>query len=217
MTREPWDLIVILGPTASGKTRLAARLAYELGSEIISADSRQVYQGLDIGAGKDLSEYVVQGRRIPCHLIDVADPALEEFSVFEFRKRFTACFTRLRSRGFFLSSWGTGLYLESVLLHYALAEVPENPALREELEGLDDGALERRLLALRPALHNTTDLRDRGRLIRAIEIAEGSNGNGRRETPRQRSAGPSSSGCAGTGRSSGSESQGGWKNGSGRA
>ena len=179
MTREPWDLIVILGPTASGKTRLAARLAYELGSEIISADSRQVYQGLDIGAGKDLSEYVVQGRRIPCHLIDVADPALEEFSVFEFRKRFTACFTRLRSRGVLpVLVGGTGLYLESVLLHYALAEVPENPALREELEGLDDGALERRLLALRPALHNTTDLRDRGRLIRAIEIAEGS-GKGR--------------------------------------
>ena len=175
LPREPWDLIVILGPTASGKTRIAVRLALDLRSEIISADSRQAYRGLDIGAGKDLSEYIVQGRKIPCHLIDIVDPAVEEFSVFEFRKRFSACFSLLRSKGVLpILAGGTGLYLESVLLDYPLVEVAENPSLRKELAGLDGEALERRLLSFHPSLHNTTDFQERDRLIRAIEIAEGS-------------------------------------------
>jgi tRNA dimethylallyltransferase len=170
--KGPWTLIVLLGPTASGKTALAARLAHEMGSEIISADSRQVYRGLDLGSGKDLSEYVIGGRRIPCHLIDIVDPGLEEFSVFEFRKRFDLCYRALRERNLVpILAGGTGLYLESVLLDYGMAEVPENPGLRRELEGLSMEALAGRLASLRPALHNTTDLVERERLVRAIEIA----------------------------------------------
>lgn len=170
--KGPWNLIVLLGPTASGKTALATRLARDLGSEIISADSRQVYRGLDLGSGKDLSEYVVDGKPVPFHLIDIIDPGVEEFSVFEFRKRFDLCFRALRKRDLVpVLAGGTGLYLESVLLDYGMSEVPENPGLRKELEGLSMEALAGRLAALLPALHNTSDLVDRGRLVRAIEIA----------------------------------------------
>lgn len=171
--KGPWTLIVILGPTASGKTALAARLACEIGSEVISADSRQVYRGLDLGSGKDLSEYVVGGKNVPCHLIDICDPGIDEFSVFEFRKRFDLCYHALRRRNLVpVLAGGTGLYLESVLLDYGMPEVPENPALRKELEGLGMEALAGRLASLRPALHNTTDLVERERLVRAIEIWE---------------------------------------------
>ena len=167
-----YNLVVILGPTASGKTRLAARLARDIGGEIISADSRQVYRGMDIGTGKDLSEYVVDGMPVPCHLIDVADPA-HLFSVFEFQLRFYECFRDVSSRGKWpLLVGGTGLYIESVLRGYRMLPVPENVLLREELAGKSMDDLAAALLQLNPALHNTTDLTGRERLVRAIEIAE---------------------------------------------
>lgn len=171
MSEKPYNLIVILGPTASGKTRLAARLAASLGLEIISADSRQVYRGMDIGTGKDLSDYVVDGKAVPYHLIDILDPGYD-FSVFEYQRLFCRCFKEISSRGIIpIMAGGTGLYIESVLKGYRMLEVPENPVLRKELEHKDMEKLAAMLLALNLAVHNTTDLLDRKRLIRAIEIA----------------------------------------------
>jgi tRNA dimethylallyltransferase len=171
-TGKKRNLIVILGPTASGKTRLAARLAAEIGAELISADSRQVYRGMDIGTGKDLGEYIVDGVPVPCHLIDVAEPG-HLFSVFEFQQRFYECFREITARGRMpIVVGGTGLYIESILREYRMMPVPENAALREELETLCMEELAARLLHLNPALHNTTDLTGRDRLIRAIEVAE---------------------------------------------
>lgn len=167
-----YNLIVILGPTAAGKTSLAVRLAMELGSEIISADSRQVYIGMDIGAGKDHEEYTVDGVTIPCHLIDIVDPS-HEFSVFEYRKRFFDIFEDLSNRGILpIMVGGTGMYITSVLNDYAMAEVPVNEPLRAELDRYPTSPLIARLKAITSRLHNTTDLLDRTRLIRAIEIAE---------------------------------------------
>jgi tRNA dimethylallyltransferase len=172
------NLIVILGPTASGKTRLAARLAARISAELISADSRQVYRGMDIGTGKDLAEYIVDGVPVPYHLIDVAEPG-HLFSVFEFQQRFYECFREIRARGRMpIVVGGTGLYIESVLREYRMPPVLENAALREELEALSMEELAARLLHLNPALHNTTDLTGRERLIRAIEIAEHSSKHG---------------------------------------
>ena len=166
------NLIVILGPTASGKTTLAARLAGDIRAEIISADSRQVYRGMDIGTGKDLAEYVVEGVNIPYHLINIVNPD-EEFNVFEYQKRFFNCFKEISSRGMMpMLVGGTGLYIESVLKGYRMPFVPENSKLRKEVEMADMETLAKRLLERNPEVHNTTDLKDRRRLIRAIEIAE---------------------------------------------
>jgi len=177
-----YNLIVILGPTASGKTRLAARLAARIGAELISADSRQVYRGMDIGTGKDLAEYIVDGVTVPCHLIDVAEPG-HLFSVFEFQQRFYECFREIGARGRVpVAVGGTGLYIESVLREYRMLPVPENAALREELEALSMEELAARLLNMNPALHNTTDLTGRERLVRAIEIAEHTSRHGLRDT-----------------------------------
>jgi tRNA dimethylallyltransferase len=171
-TEKKHNLIVILGPTASGKTRLAARLAADIGAELISADSRQVYRGMDIGTGKDLAEYVVDGKPVPYHLIDVAEPG-HLFSVFEFQQRFYDYFRGITKRGRMpIVVGGTGLYLESVLREYRMTPVPENAVLRDELKGQGMEELAAKLLHLNPALHNTTDLTGRDRLIRAIEIAE---------------------------------------------
>jgi tRNA dimethylallyltransferase len=162
-------LLVILGPTASGKTRLGVCAARLFGGEIISADSRQVFRGMDLGTGKDLAEY----GEVPYHLIDILD-AGAEFSVFAFQRRFLEAFADITSRGkLSILCGGTGFYLDAALRGYRLVEVPENPALRAELARLSDEELRARLLRLRPQLHNTTDLADRARLIRAIEIAEG--------------------------------------------
>jgi tRNA dimethylallyltransferase len=166
------NLIVILGPTASGKTTLAAQLAKELGSEIISADSRQVYRGMDLGTGKDLSDYCVEGVAIPCHLIDIVDPDVD-FSVFDYQQRFFRCFAEISARGVLpILVGGTGLYLESVLQGYRMCAVSENPSLRNELAQEPMESLVWRFLAIRPGAHNRSDLLDRSRLIRAIEIAE---------------------------------------------
>ncbi len=166
------NLIVILGPTASGKTALAARLARDIGSEIISADSRQVYRGMNLGTGKDTDEYCVDGLSVPYHLIDIVNPD-EDFSVFEYQKRFFRCFAALSERGIMpVMAGGTGLYIEAVIQGYGMREVPENAELRRELAGQGMEELRNRLLSRLPAAHNTTDLTDRARLIRAIEIAE---------------------------------------------
>lgn len=166
------NLIVILGPTASGKTRLAARLARALGSEIISADSRQVYRGMDIGTGKDREAFLVDGVSVPVHLIDIRDP-WEEFSVFDYQKSFFTVYSALREKGMVpILAGGTGLYLDAVIRRYHLPVAPVDPELRSTLSGMDREGLVRRLQSLRPSLHNTTDLADRERLVRAIEIAE---------------------------------------------
>ena len=165
------NLLMVLGPTASGKTRLGVELARELGGEIVSADSRQVYRGLDIGAGKDLEEYSVGGPPVPYHLIDIVDLDVE-FSVFDFQTRFFDVFEELEGRGKTpIVVGGSGLYLESILNENRMVEVPEDAGLRAELERETAETLIERLCGLR-TVHNRTDLEDRGRLIRAIEIAE---------------------------------------------
>jgi tRNA dimethylallyltransferase len=162
-----FNLLVILGPTASGKTRLGVELAKMFDGEIISADSRQVYRGMDIGSGKDLAEY----GSVPFHLIDIVEPGYE-FNVFEFQRRFLDAFAHIGRRGRLpVLVGGTGMYLEAVLKGYRLVEVPMNPTLREELAMLSRDELAERLRLVNPRLHNTTDLLDRERLVRAMEIA----------------------------------------------
>ena len=172
MKREGYNLIVILGPTASGKTRIAARLARDLGSEVISADSRQVYREMDLGTGKDISEFLVDGVAIAYHLIDIVD-AGHEFNLFEYQKMFYRSFSEISERGVIpIMAGGTGLYIEAVVKGYRMLQVPEDPALREELQEMDMDAMRDHFFKINPALHNTTDTEDRDRLIRAIEIAE---------------------------------------------
>ena len=166
-----YELITILGPTASGKTALAAALAARLDTEIISADSRQLYRGMDIGTGKDLADYVVDGKSIPYHLIDICDPGYK-YNVFEYQHDFFRVFTSLRERGFVpILCGGTGLYIEAVLKGYKLLDVPPNPALRERLREKSLPELEI-LLASYKVLHNKTDVDSVQRAIRAIEIEE---------------------------------------------
>jgi tRNA dimethylallyltransferase len=163
------NLLAVLGTTASGKTSLAVQLARALNGEIISADSRQVYRGLDIGSGKDLDEY----QEIKHHLIDVTDPGYE-YNIFAFQQDFITAFDDIQARQkLAIMAGGSALYVDSILKGYRLVEVPENPALREELAALEQSALVERLLSLKPNQHNTTDILERDRLIRAIEIAIG--------------------------------------------
>ena len=130
---EKYDLITILGPTASGKTPLAAALAYKLDTEIISGDSRQVYRRMDLGTGKDLEDYVVNGQQIPYHLIDIVDPGYK-YNVFEFQRDFLNAYDQVRWKDKLpILCGGTGMYLESVLKGYRLLPVPENPKLRDSL------------------------------------------------------------------------------------
>ena len=164
------NLIVILGPTASGKTHLAAKLAYDLHGEIISADSRQVYKNMDIGTGKDLNQYIINDRQIPYHLIDIVAPE-NEFNLFEFQNRFYKIFGELIEKKILpVLVGGTGLYLESVLTGYNMPYAPMDQELRKDLNRKSKDELQKMLLALKPQLHNKTDLEDSERLIRAIEI-----------------------------------------------
>jgi tRNA dimethylallyltransferase len=164
------NLVVVLGPTASGKTHLAAKLAYDLQGEIISADSRQIYKNMDIGTGKDLNQYIINGRRIPYHLIDLVAPE-NEFNLFEFQNRFYKIFSELIEKKILpVLVGGTGLYLESVLTGYNMPHVPINQELRKDLNRKSKDELQKMLLALKPHLHNKTDLEDSERIIRAIEI-----------------------------------------------
>ncbi|MCF2593313.1 tRNA (adenosine(37)-N6)-dimethylallyltransferase MiaA [Bacteroides caecigallinarum] len=166
-----YDFITILGPTASGKTPLAASLAKEIGAEIISGDSRQIYRGMDIGTGKDLKDYVVDGYQVPYHLIDIADPGYK-YNVFEFQRDFLSAFQDIKSRGHdAILCGGTGMYIESVLKGYKLIPVPENKELREKLA---DKSLDELIdiLSKYKKLHNSTDVDTAKRAIRAIEIEE---------------------------------------------
>ncbi|NOY14539.1 MAG: tRNA (adenosine(37)-N6)-dimethylallyltransferase MiaA [Deltaproteobacteria bacterium] len=169
MDSEKPNLIVILGATAGGKTGLAVRAARKFNAEIISADSRQVYCGMDLGTGKDLSEY----GEIPYHLIDIVAPGTE-YNIFRFQHDCFAAIEEIWSRQKLpLLCGGSGMYLDAILRGYRLVEVPENCVLREKLALLTDEELRRRLQQLKPQQHNRTDLDDRQRLIRAIEITVG--------------------------------------------
>ena len=165
-----YDLITILGPTASGKTQFAAALADRLDAEIISADSRQVYRGMDIGTGKDLADYMVGDKKIPYHLIDIAD-AGEKLNLFQYQMAFQEAYTSIKERGNIpILCGGTGLYIESILKNYRMMPVPENPSLRKELSKMSLEELTQQLSSLKQ-LHNTTDVDTPKRAIRAIEIA----------------------------------------------
>lgn len=167
MQTETHNTLVILGPTASGKTSLGVQLARMIGGEILSVDSRQVYQGLDIGAGKDLAEY----GEVPYHLIDIVDLSAE-FSVFDFQQACFAAWQDVIAREKIpVLVGGTGLYLDAALSRERMVAVPGDAALRAELEALSREALNVRLRDVRPDAHNTTDTTDRARTIRAIEIA----------------------------------------------
>jgi tRNA dimethylallyltransferase len=166
-----YELITILGPTASGKTSFAAALAQTLDSEIISADSRQVYRGMTIGTGKDLADYRVEGKSIPYHLIDICNPG-DKYNLFAFQHDFHQAFAKIKEKGKLpVLCGGTGLYIESVLKGYKLLDVPENPELREQLKekSLDELT---RILQSYKKLHNKTEVDSAQRAIRAIEIEE---------------------------------------------
>ena len=166
-----YDLITILGPTASGKTSLAAALAARLKTEIISGDSRQVYCRMDLGTGKDLADYVVDGCHIPYHLIDIVPPGYK-YNVFEFQRDFLAAYRSVRERGMLpVLCGGTGMYLESVLKGYKLLPVPENPELRARLSSKSLEELTE-ILSSYKQLHNSTDVDTVKRAVRAIEIEE---------------------------------------------
>lgn len=170
------QLLTILGPTASGKTTLAAHLAYALQGEIISADSRQVYRGMTIGTGKDLSDYTVEGTQIPYHLIDICAPGTK-YNLFEYQQDFLRAYEDIQRRGVQpILCGGTGLYIEAVLRGYQLSPVPQNPALRAQLEDKSLDELTAILTNLKAknhsTMHNRTDVDSCQRAIRAIEIEE---------------------------------------------
>lgn len=164
-----YDLITILGPTASGKTPFATALADVLETEIISADSRQLYRGMDLGTGKDLQDYTINGRAIPYHLIDIVEPGYK-YNVFEYQRDFLKAYQQIKSQKKTpILCGGTGMYLESVLKGYKLMPVPENPELREQLANYSLTELTQ-ILAEYKTLHNSTDVDTVKRAIRAIEI-----------------------------------------------
>ena len=169
MEKNPFDLITILGHTAGGKTAFAANLAFGVGGEIISADSRQVYRGMDIGTGKDYADYLVEDVRIPVHLVDLMDAGYE-YNVYLFKHDFLGAYTDISDRNLIpILCGGTGLYIESVLRNYKMIDVPVNDPLRTELELKSFEELNGILRLYRP-LHNVTDTGNRKRIIRAIEI-----------------------------------------------
>ena len=169
MQHSKHNLIVIVGPTASGKTTLAAHLAHGIQGEIISGDSRQVYKRMDWGTGKDYDDYVVDGASIPAHLIDIREPGYK-YNVFEFQNDFFKVFEDVRQRGKWpILCGGTGLYIEAVLQRYKMIHVPANPELRASLKDKSLQELEEILSEFR-FLHNTTDTDTVKRAIRAIEI-----------------------------------------------
>ncbi len=167
-----YNLITILGPTATGKTKLAAQLAYKFGGEIISADSRQVYKGMDIGTGKDLSDYEIGENKIPYHLIDIVEPRIE-FNLFLFITHFKEAFKKIISnkRKPFLTG-GTGLYISSVIQDYEIKKADFDEANINKLSSLSIEELRSVLFKLKTKHHNKTDLEDKERIIKAILVAE---------------------------------------------
>ena len=164
-----YTMLTILGPTAGGKTSVATRMAYILNGEVISADSRQVYRGMDLGTGKDLDDYMVEGKQIPYHLIDIVDAGYK-YNVYEYQCDFVNVFDDIRSRNKFpVFCGGSGMYLEAVLKGYKLINVPNDENLRKELETKSEQELIELLKSFKE-LHNKTDVDTRKRMIRAIEI-----------------------------------------------
>ena len=165
------DIVVITGPTATGKTRLAALVADRLGGEVISADSRQVYRGMDIGTGKDLSDYIVDGRRVPVHMVDIVDAGYR-YNVYEYQRDFLRVFEDMSARDVFpVVCGGSGMYVDSIVSGYRLVKVPVNAPLRALLaeRSLDELTV---MLSHYKNLHNKTDVDTVKRAIRAIEIAD---------------------------------------------
>ncbi len=176
------ELICVLGPTASGKTKYAVKLAYELDGEIISADSRQVYRGMDIGTGKDLKEYNYNGVDIPFHLIDIAQPG-SKYNIFEYQRDFHRVFQEVQQRSKQpILCGGSGLYIEAATQGYSLPQVAPNPVLRTQLELLSEQELVLKLQQLK-SMHNTSDIDSRKRAIRALEIALSSPANIQKYAP----------------------------------
>ena len=166
-----YDIITIIGPTASGKTSLAVALAKDLNTEIISGDSRQVYRRMDLGTGKDLSDYRIDGMNIPYHLIDIAEPGTK-YNLFQYQQDFLPVYEQIRLKGKIpILCGGTGLYVESILRGFNLVPVPENADLRVSLSGKTLDELTEILKGYK-TLHNTTDVDTVNRAIRAIEIEE---------------------------------------------
>jgi tRNA dimethylallyltransferase len=164
-----YHLLFITGPTASGKTALAAAIADKVGGEIISADSRQVYRNMNLGTGKDYSDYTVNGKHIPCHLIDIVDPGYK-YNVFEYQRDFKKVYSDLKKRKIFpVVCGGSGMYADSIISGYKMFEVPPDSGLRIELEKKTIDELREILLTFK-SLHNTTDIDTKKRVIRAIEI-----------------------------------------------
>ncbi len=171
MDKPMHDILVITGPTATGKTRLAALVADRLGGEVVSADSRQVYRGMDIGTGKDLSDYIVDGRRVPVHMVDIVDAGYR-YNVYEYQRDFLKVFGEMTARGAFpVVCGGSGMYVDSIVSGYRLIQVPVNGQLRAMLAGRSLDELTD-ILAQYKSLHNKTDVDTVKRAVRAIEIAD---------------------------------------------
>jgi len=169
--KQGYDLLVVTGPTASGKTSLAVMLAARLGGEVISADSRQVYRGMNLGTGKDYSDYNVDGRPVPYHLIDIADPGYK-YNVFEYQRDFKRVYNEMKGRNVFpVMCGGSGMYVDSIITGYKMSEVPRHSGLRAMLEKKTMEELIG-ILSTFKKLHNTTDIDTKKRVIRAIEIEQ---------------------------------------------
>jgi tRNA dimethylallyltransferase len=164
-----YDLLIVTGPTASGKTSLAVAIGKKLCGEIISADSRQVYRGMNIGTGKDYNDYLIEGMRLPCHLIDIAEPGYK-YNVFEYQRDFVKIYNSLKERKVFpVVCGGSGMYADSIISGYKMVEVPPDSGLRSNLEKKSMEELIE-ILSTYKKLHNTTDIDTKKRVIRAIEI-----------------------------------------------
>lgn len=167
-----YNCVIVLGPTAVGKTSIGVAVAHGFNGEIISADSRQTYRHLDIGSGKDLNEYQVDGIPVPYHLIDIIDlPA--EYTVYNYQQDFYKAFRDIQTRGKLpVVVGGTGMYLDSIVRDYQLVNLPDNPEFHAQLEATPLEELAARLLKLQPDLHVMADLQEKDRVIKALEIIE---------------------------------------------
>ncbi len=172
MKDKTYQLLTLLGPTASGKTTVAANAAKRLNGEVISGDSRQVYREMDLGTGKDYGDYIIDGEEVPYHLIDIVDAGYE-YNVFEYQNDFLKVYDDIIARGKFpVLCGGSGLYLEAILKNYKLIQVPKNDDLRQRLENKSIEELEKILRSYKSELHNITDIENKKRALRAIEIEE---------------------------------------------